>query len=69
MSIFLQLAIAGLVSWTIAVLGSFAMIRLAKRYNWVDQPRTDRWHQKATPTFGGAPIFLAFIARGEFLEA
>ena len=35
---------------------------VCKRRGWVVQPRTDRWHRKPAPQFGGAALVLAFVA-------
>ncbi len=32
----------------------------ARRYGYVAQPRTDRWHRQPTALFGGVAIFIAF---------
>ncbi len=38
-----------------------AVRRIAIRYNWVANPRADRWHENVTALHGGVGMALAFI--------
>ncbi|MCB2192784.1 MAG: hypothetical protein KQI62_14535 [Deltaproteobacteria bacterium] len=46
----------------VAALLTPIVIFLARRLGWVVAPRQDRWHRKPTAIYGGAAIYLAFVA-------
>lgn len=49
-------------SFGIALLLTPLTIRLARRFNLLDQPAPRRLHQLPTPRLGGIPLALAFLA-------
>jgi len=50
----------GLASFTLCILFTPCVIRLARYKNWVVAPRVDRWHQEPTALMGGIAIFLSY---------
>ena len=36
--------------------------RLARRYNWLDEPSSRKVHDKAVPLLGGLALYLSFMA-------
>ena len=50
-----------LVTLTISFVGTRAVCLVARRYGWVAQPKSDRWHTTPTALHGGVGIFLSFI--------
>lgn len=51
-----------LVALPVAALTIWALLRSRAAARLVAAPRRDRWHEHATPTFGGAGIFAGFAA-------
>ncbi|HEX8948788.1 MAG TPA: hypothetical protein VF790_07500 [Dissulfurispiraceae bacterium] len=45
----------------------WAIRKLAYRFNWVAQPRKDRWHQKPVALYGGVGMFIPFLGAALFI--
>ena len=48
-------------SFCLALVLTFLVRALARRFGFVAQPKTDRWHKKPTAMLGGAAIWLSVI--------
>src|SRR4026208_1194394 len=48
-------------SFCLALVLTFLVRALARRFRYVAQPKTDRWHKKPTAMLGGAAIWLSVI--------
>ena len=55
-------AAAALVAYPVTALVLFALLRTSMAHRFVAAPREDRWHQRATPYFGGIGIFAGIAA-------
>ncbi len=53
--------LVGAVSFALAVLTTFVVRELARRYGFVAKPKADRWHKKPTAMMGGVAIFLTTV--------
>lgn len=49
------------ISFVMAVFSTYFVRGLARRYNFVAKPKSDRWHKKPTAMYGGIAIFVATI--------
>ncbi len=49
------------ISFVLAAILTFAMRGVARKYNLVAKPKSDRWHKKPTAMYGGVAIFLATL--------
>jgi UDP-GlcNAc:undecaprenyl-phosphate/decaprenyl-phosphate GlcNAc-1-phosphate transferase len=48
-------------SFCLALILTFVVRAIARRFGFVAQPKTDRWHKKPTAMLGGAAIWLSVI--------
>ncbi|KIX16047.1 hypothetical protein [Dethiosulfatarculus sandiegensis] len=48
------------IAFLVSVCLTPVLIFLARKMDWVVQPRDDRWHKKPTAVYGGVAIFIAF---------
>ncbi|HKP80382.1 MAG TPA: MraY family glycosyltransferase, partial [Pyrinomonadaceae bacterium] len=48
-------------SFCLALILTFVVRAIARRYGFVAQPKTDRWHKKPTAMLGGTAIWLSVI--------
>ncbi len=55
-------AIVTLVALPVAALVLWALLRFSRGGRFVTEPSGERWHDHATPTFGGVGIFAGFAA-------
>ncbi|GAB4476898.1 MAG: hypothetical protein Kow0088_15170 [Anaerolineales bacterium] len=55
-----------LIAFTISLLVLLILINLLRRFQVVDQPRSDRWHRFPTPRYGGIGIFIATLVAFTF---
>ncbi|MGB7067972.1 MAG: hypothetical protein WBD22_00570 [Pyrinomonadaceae bacterium] len=55
------LFIIGAASCVLAVFATFAVRNFARRYGYVAQPKSDRWHKRPTAMLGGIAIFLTTL--------
>src|SRR3954471_13332565 len=62
-----HLSIAGL-SAAVCCLLTALMIALARKRQWVFEPRSDRWARKPVAKFGGVPIVLTLLAATSLLH-
>ena len=51
----------GAIAFAIALLMTFLVRELARRYGFVAKPKSDRWHKRPTAMMGGVAIFLATV--------
>ena len=51
----------GAVSLVVAAVFTYFVRALARRYDFVAKPKSDRWHQKPTAMLGGAAIFFSTL--------
>jgi UDP-GlcNAc:undecaprenyl-phosphate GlcNAc-1-phosphate transferase len=51
----------GIIAFVAAVVLTFAVRALARRYGFVAKPKADRWHQRPTAMMGGAAIYLTTV--------
>jgi UDP-GlcNAc:undecaprenyl-phosphate GlcNAc-1-phosphate transferase len=49
------------IAFLVSVCLTPVVIFLARKMDWVVQPRDDRWHKKPTAVYGGVGIFVAFL--------
>ena len=49
-------------SFCLALILTFLVRAIARRYGFVAQPKTDRWHKKPTAMLGGVAIWLSVIS-------
>lgn len=52
---------AAVVSFAVSVILTYGVRRLARKYGFVAQPKSDRWHKKPTALMGGVAIFLTTL--------
>jgi UDP-GlcNAc:undecaprenyl-phosphate GlcNAc-1-phosphate transferase len=57
-----------LATLVISLLFTQLMIHLARRYEWIEKPKADRWHQKPTALYGGVGIFATFATGCAMLQ-
>ncbi len=57
----MNLVILSLFVFVASVFGVWVVRQLAMKYGWVVQPRSDRWHTKATALYGGVGFYPAFL--------
>jgi UDP-GlcNAc:undecaprenyl-phosphate GlcNAc-1-phosphate transferase len=50
------------ISFCLALILTFLVRALARRFGFVAQPKTDRWHKKPTAMLGGVAIWLSVIS-------
>jgi UDP-GlcNAc:undecaprenyl-phosphate GlcNAc-1-phosphate transferase len=55
------LIVGGVVAFLLTYLLTFAVIALARRAGWVEQPIAGKIHTATTPRIGGLGIYLAFV--------
>src|SRR5260370_4255266 len=48
-------------SFVLALILTPTIRALARRWGFIAQPKTDRWHKKSTATLGGVPIWLTVV--------
>lgn len=48
-------------SFVLALILTYAVRALARKYDFVAKPKSDRWHKKPTAMYGGISIFLTSI--------
>ncbi|MGI8409679.1 MAG: hypothetical protein ACR2M8_07365 [Pyrinomonadaceae bacterium] len=49
------------VSFALALVSTYAVREVARRYGFVAKPKSDRWHKKPTAMLGGAAIFVTTL--------
>ena len=55
-------ALAAIVAFPVAALTIWALLRTSVGRRFVANPSGDRWHESATPSFGGVGIFAGLVA-------
>ena len=55
-------ALAAIVAFPVAALTIWALLRTSVGRRFVAQPSGDRWHESATPSFGGIGIYAGLVA-------
>lgn len=48
-------------SFALALVSTYAVRELARKYKFVAKPKSDRWHKKPTAMLGGAAIFITTL--------
>jgi len=51
--------IAGGISFVLTLLCTPVVIKVAYKFNWIAQPKKDRWHSKPTALMGGIALFTS----------
>ena len=49
------------ISFVLAVISTYLVRGLARRFDFVAKPKSDRWHKKPTAMYGGVAIFAATV--------
>src|SRR5215510_12521367 len=57
----MRIILASLSTLSLALILTLLARAVSHRVGLVAAPRQDRWHQRPTPTLGGAAIYLAFM--------
>src|SRR4051812_32952916 len=61
--------LVGAIAFGIAVILTFVVRKIARRFGYVAKPKSDRWHKKPTAMMGGFAIFLTtVIISGLFID-
>ncbi|MGC8899997.1 MAG: hypothetical protein ACP5OF_00920 [bacterium] len=63
-----NLYVAPILSFLIAILSVPAVKRIALRYNIISYPKSDRWHTRPIPLLGGLAIYVSTILAFIFLS-
>lgn len=49
------------ISFVLAIISTYLVRELARRFDFVAKPKSDRWHKKPTAMYGGVAIFAATV--------
>jgi UDP-GlcNAc:undecaprenyl-phosphate GlcNAc-1-phosphate transferase len=60
---------SGFLAFTVALIGTMIIQRLARRWGLLAKPRADRWHQQPIALHGGLGFYPAFVFGAGFLLA
>ncbi len=63
------LVLHGVVTFVVALLGTFVMRQTARRCGLLSRPRADRWHREPVALHGGVGFYSAFFLSACFLLA
>jgi len=55
-------------SLIVSLIATPICIKLANRFEIIDKPKDDRWHEKPIPRMGGMAIFISFLVSSIFLH-
>ncbi len=64
----MKLVLLALISFITTYFITPQVIKIARRYNCIDNPGARRFHKKATPRWGGAAFFIGMLPFVAFLE-